>query len=53
MHKANTYYDEEHAYSFENSDQHHIEEPPTEAERKALHFFETGIKINGFFLRIN
>ncbi len=44
MHKANTYYDEEQQpYSFENSHQHHIEKPPTETEKKTLHFFETGI----------
>jgi hypothetical protein len=49
MHKANTYYDEEQQpYSFENSSSHHIEQPPTETERKALHFFETGIDIESF-----
>jgi hypothetical protein len=50
MHKANTYYDEEQPYSFENSSSHHIEQAPNETERKALHFFETGIDIESFFL---
>jgi hypothetical protein len=48
MHKANTYYDEEQPYSFENSHQDHLEQPPTETEQRALHFFETGIEINFF-----
>jgi len=48
MHKANTYYDEEQSYSFENSSSHHIEQPPTETERKALQFFERGIDIESF-----
>ncbi|CAF4197316.1 unnamed protein product, partial [Rotaria sordida] len=42
MHKANTYYDEEQPYPFENSSSYHINQPPTETEKKALHFFETG-----------
>lgn len=37
MHKANTHSDED------NSSVNHIEQPPTEAEKRALHFFETGI----------
>ncbi|CAF2115895.1 unnamed protein product, partial [Rotaria magnacalcarata] len=41
MHKANTYYDEEQPYSFENSYQDQTEAPPTDAEKKALHFFDT------------
>ena len=41
MHKANTYYDEEQAYSFENAYQDLPEAPPTDAEKKALHFFDT------------
>ncbi|CAF5156283.1 unnamed protein product, partial [Rotaria magnacalcarata] len=31
MHKANTYYDEEQPYSFENSYQDQTEAPPTDA----------------------
>jgi hypothetical protein len=50
MHKANTYYDEEQSYPFENSSSNHIEQPPTGTERKALHFFETGIDISNLFL---
>jgi hypothetical protein len=42
MHKADTYYEEEQPYSFEYSHQNHTEKPPTETEKKALHFFETG-----------
>jgi len=38
MHKANTHSDEDNSAVV-----HHIEQPPTEAEKKALHFFETGI----------
>ncbi|CAF1235103.1 unnamed protein product [Rotaria sp. Silwood1] len=41
MHKANTYYDEEQPYPFVNSSSYHINQPPTETESKALHFFET------------
>jgi len=48
MHKANTYYDAEQSYPFENSSSNHIEQPPTKTERKALHFFETGIDIESF-----
>jgi hypothetical protein len=51
MHRANTYYDEEQPYSFENSTQHHIEQPPTETEEKALHFFETGMKSSMILLK--
>ncbi len=52
MHKANTYDDEEQTYSSENSISHHIEQPPTENEQRALHFFETGLKTKSipFFL---
>jgi len=42
MYKANTYYDEEKPYSFEN----HTDKLPTETEKKALHFFETGMSYN-------
>jgi len=38
MHKANTHSDEDNSAVI-----HHIEQPPTDAEKKALHFFETGI----------
>lgn len=43
MHRADTYYDEEHPYRMENSNQHHAEPPPTQLEKKAFHFFEIGI----------
>lgn len=43
MHKADTYYDEEHPYPIENSPSNYIEQPSTESEKKALHFFDTGI----------
>jgi hypothetical protein len=48
MHKANTYYDEEQVYPIENSSSSHIDQAPTETERKALRFFETGIDIKSF-----
>ncbi|CAF1275738.1 unnamed protein product [Rotaria sordida] len=41
MHKADTYYDEEHPYSFENSFQYHTEISPTETEKKPFEFFDT------------
>ncbi|CAF3636975.1 unnamed protein product [Rotaria socialis] len=41
MYKANTYYDEEQPCSFENPYQDQPEAPPTDAEKKALHFFDT------------
>jgi hypothetical protein len=43
MHKANTHCDD-----FENSSSSHIRKSSTEAEKKALHFFETGIHIKHF-----
>jgi hypothetical protein len=46
MYKANTYYDEEQPYSFANSTENHTDKLPTETEKKALHFFETGISYN-------
>jgi hypothetical protein len=46
MHKANTYYEEEQPYSFENAYENSTDTPPTETENKALHFFETGNSIN-------
>jgi hypothetical protein len=46
MHKANTYYDEEQPYSFENSNQYHIEKAQSDTEKKGLSFFETGINID-------
>ena len=46
MHKANTHSDEDNSAIV-----HHIEQPPTEAEKKALHFFETGIFL--FFFSLN
>jgi hypothetical protein len=48
MHKENTYYDEEQPCPFKNSSSYHIDQPPTETERKTLHFFETGIDIKSF-----
>ena len=48
MHKANTYYEEEQPYSFEDPYQNLTEKPPTETEKKALHFFETGTIIHLF-----
>jgi hypothetical protein len=49
MHKANTYYDEEEPYPFENSASYYINQSPTETEKKALHFFERGLDMK-FFL---
>jgi hypothetical protein len=42
MHKANTSYDEEQPYSFENSTSHPIEQPTIENTSRALQFFEIG-----------
>lgn len=53
MHKANTSYEEEQAYTFENSNEIQAETPPTEAEQKALHFFETGLFFMKLFFEIN
>lgn len=44
MHKANTSYDED-TNSLDNTLSEPIEQPPTEAEKKALHFFEAGLSI--------
>ncbi|CAF2733266.1 unnamed protein product [Rotaria sp. Silwood2] len=41
MHKADTYYDEEHPYSFENSTLNHTETSSNETEKKAFEFFDT------------
>jgi len=51
MHKANTYYDEEQPYLVENSNQHHIENAPTETEKKALNFFDTSIEIDSLIIK--
>ncbi|CAF3842151.1 unnamed protein product [Rotaria sp. Silwood1] len=48
MHRANTYYDEEQPRPLKNSFLYHIDQPPTETERKSLHFFETGIDFKSF-----
>lgn len=49
MYKADTYYDEEHADSFENIEVFEPEQPPsTDAEKKALHFFDTSISTYSF-----
>ena len=44
MHKANTSYDED-THSLDNTFTEPIEQPPTEAEKRALHFFEAGLSI--------
>ncbi|CAF3600986.1 unnamed protein product [Rotaria sp. Silwood1] len=41
MYKADTYYDEEHPYSYENSNQHHTNISLTKTEKKAFEFFDT------------
>ncbi|CAF3709290.1 unnamed protein product [Rotaria sordida] len=41
MHKADTYHDEEHPYSFENSFQYHTEISSTKTEKKPFEFFNT------------
>lgn len=46
MHKANTRTDEDQPYALENSSTNHLEQPPTEAEEKALHFFDAGIGLD-------
>ena len=46
MHKANTYADDDQ----EQQQQRRAEQPSTETERRALHFFQTGIYIEGIVL---
>lgn len=53
MHKANTYPDEHQPYPSINLSLNNISELSTETEKKALHFFETGIYIRSFSLGCN
>jgi len=51
MHKANTSVEEEQADSIDDITSEPIEQPPTEREQKALHFFDAGHLINDFIFK--